>query len=47
MAQALIPLIVEPAELEKHLGAENLLIVDLCRPQNHAQGPRTHPAHPY
>ncbi len=37
MTQALFPLIVEPAELEKHLGAENLLIVDLCRPETYAQ----------
>ncbi|GAB4509697.1 MAG: thiosulfate sulfurtransferase [Sulfuricaulis sp.] len=37
MAQALIPLIVEPAELEKQLGVENLLIVDLCRPETYAQ----------
>jgi thiosulfate/3-mercaptopyruvate sulfurtransferase len=37
MTQALLPLIVEPAELEKHLGAENLLIVDLSRPETYAQ----------
>jgi len=37
MAQALLPLIVEPAELEKHLGAESLLIVDLSRPETYAQ----------
>jgi thiosulfate/3-mercaptopyruvate sulfurtransferase len=29
MIQLLLPLIVEPAELEKYLGRENLLIVDL------------------
>lgn len=37
MAQALLPLIVEPAELEKRLGAENLLIVDLSRPEIYTQ----------
>jgi len=37
MTRPLLPLIVEPAELEKHLGTENLLIVDLCRPETYAQ----------
>lgn len=37
MARPLLPLVVEPAELEKHLGAEKLLIVDLCRPEIYAQ----------
>ncbi|MCR4345655.1 MAG: sulfurtransferase [Sulfuricaulis sp.] len=37
MAQTHFPLIVEPAELEKHLAAEDLLIVDLCRPETYAQ----------
>jgi thiosulfate/3-mercaptopyruvate sulfurtransferase len=37
MDQPLLPLIVEPAELEKHLGAEDLLIVDLSRPETYAQ----------
>src|SRR3990170_6084845 len=37
MTQPLVRLVVEPAELEKHLGAENLLIVDLCRPETYAQ----------
>jgi len=37
MAQAVLPLIVEPAELETRLGAENLLIVDLSRPETYAQ----------
>jgi thiosulfate/3-mercaptopyruvate sulfurtransferase len=37
MAQPLLPLIVEPAELEKHLGTENILVVDLCRPETYAQ----------
>lgn len=37
MVPALLPLIVEPAELEKHLGMENLLIVDLCRTEIYAQ----------
>lgn len=37
MAQALLPLILEPAELEKNLGEEHLLVVDLCRPETYAQ----------
>lgn len=37
MADASLPLIVEPAELETHLGTENLLLVDLCRPETWAQ----------
>ncbi len=37
MAQALLPLIVEPADLEKNLGREQLLLVDLCRPETYAQ----------
>lgn len=37
MSQPLLPLIVEPAELEKHLSDERLLIVDLGRPETHAQ----------
>ncbi|HYA38510.1 MAG TPA: sulfurtransferase [Candidatus Methylomirabilis sp.] len=37
MNQASLPLILEPAELEKHLGAESLLIVDLSRPEIYAQ----------
>lgn len=37
MAQALIPLIVEPADLEKHLATKDILIVDLCRPETYAQ----------
>ncbi len=31
-----LPLIVEPAELEESLDAENLLVVDLCNPQTSA-----------
>ena len=37
MTPRLLPLIVEPAELEKHLAMENLLIVDLCKPETYAQ----------
>ena len=37
MLQPLLPLIVEPAELVRNLGAEKLLIVDLCRPETYAQ----------
>ncbi len=37
MTQPVLPLIVEPAELEKHLGADQPLIVDLCRPEIYAQ----------
>ncbi|MFQ6021319.1 MAG: sulfurtransferase [Acidiferrobacterales bacterium] len=33
-----LPLIVEPAELEAQLGAIDLLIVDLCRPELYRQG---------
>ncbi len=32
-----LPLIIEPAELKQHLGEENLLIVDLCKPESYAQ----------
>lgn len=32
-----LPLIVEPAELRRNLSAENILIVDLSRPQTYAQ----------
>lgn len=32
-----LPLILEPAELEKHLGAEWLLIIDLCKLEVYAQ----------
>lgn len=37
MAQPLLPLVAEPEDLEKNLGASNLLIVDLCRPEIYAQ----------
>lgn len=37
MAASHLPLVVEPSELEKHLGTDDLLIVDLCRPENYAQ----------
>src|SRR3989344_5169932 len=37
MVQPLLPLVVEPAELAGNLDAENLLIVDLCRPETYAQ----------
>lgn len=32
-----LPLILEPAELERYLGAERLLIVDLSKPENYTQ----------
>lgn len=32
-----LPLIVEPEELERHLGQESILIVDLCKPEIYAQ----------
>ncbi|MHB8623055.1 MAG: sulfurtransferase [Sulfuricaulis sp.] len=38
MALFNLPLIVEPAELENHLDANDLLIVDLSRPEIYAQG---------
>lgn len=31
--QPLFPLVVEPAQLAEQLGAQNLLIVDLCKPE--------------
>jgi thiosulfate/3-mercaptopyruvate sulfurtransferase len=37
MAQPFLPLLVEPAELEPHLGAEHLLIVDMNRPETYAE----------
>ena len=37
MSQALLPLIIEPDELDAHLHDENLLIVDLCNPQLYTQ----------
>jgi thiosulfate/3-mercaptopyruvate sulfurtransferase len=37
MIEPLLPLVVEPADLETHLGAQNLLVVDLCRPEIYAQ----------
>jgi len=37
MLQPLLPLVVEPTELVRNLDAENLLIVDLCRPETYAQ----------
>lgn len=37
MAQSYLPLVVEPAELAANLATENLLIVDLCRPETYAQ----------
>lgn len=37
MTSALLPLIVEPEELERHLGEERILLVDLCKPEIYAQ----------
>lgn len=31
-----LPLLIEPAQLEPLLGSPNLLIVDLCRPEQYA-----------
>lgn len=36
MTQPSLPLILEPEELERHLGREDLLIVDLSDPSTHA-----------
>ncbi len=33
-----LPLILEPAELEKHLGDAGVLVVDLCKPEVYARG---------
>ncbi len=35
--QPRFPLILEPDELERHLGEEGLLVVDLCKPEIYAQ----------
>lgn len=32
-----VPLVAEPAELEERLGSDNLVVVDLCRPEIYAQ----------
>jgi thiosulfate/3-mercaptopyruvate sulfurtransferase len=37
MSQIRLPLIVEPTELQAHLGTEGLLIVDLSRPESYVQ----------
>lgn len=37
MTQPALPLILEPSQLEKQLAMENLLIVDLSRPETYAQ----------
>ena len=37
MTEPLLPLLVEPAELESKLGTPGLLVVDLSRPEIHAQ----------
>lgn len=37
MTSSMLPLIVEPEELERRLGEEQLLIVDLCKPEVYAQ----------
>ena len=34
----MLPLIVEPEEFESHLDDENLLLVDLCLPENYSAG---------
>lgn len=35
--QSPVPLVVEPTELEERLGSDNLLIIDMCRPEIYAQ----------
>lgn len=37
MPQLLLPLIIEPEELERQLGQESMLIVDLCKPEVYTQ----------
>jgi thiosulfate/3-mercaptopyruvate sulfurtransferase len=37
MPAPLLPLIVEPEELERHLGMDSILIVDLCKPEIYVQ----------
>ena len=37
MPSSLLPLLVEPDELERQLGLESILIVDLCKPGTYAQ----------
>ncbi len=34
----MLPLIVEPADLEKHLSSDAILVIDLCKPEVYAQG---------
>ena len=38
MSDPLLPLIVEPTELEAALGTDGLLIVDLNEPERYAEG---------
>jgi thiosulfate/3-mercaptopyruvate sulfurtransferase len=38
MARPELPLIVEPAQLHKHLGADGLLVVDLGKAESYAEG---------
>ena len=33
-----LPLIIEPEQLEQQLGRKDLLVVDLCKPDNYAKG---------
>lgn len=35
MSQARLPLLLEPDELERHLGENGLLVVDLCQPETY------------
>jgi thiosulfate/3-mercaptopyruvate sulfurtransferase len=35
MSENILPLVIEPDELEKKLTADNLLVVDLCKPENY------------
>lgn len=38
MAELELPLILEPEALQAHLGAADLLLVDLCKPEDYAYG---------
>jgi len=37
MSSFLLPLLVEPDELERQLGQESILLVDLCKPETYTQ----------
>ena len=37
MSTLLLPLLVEPGELERQLGQESILVIDLCKPETYIQ----------